>query len=627
MANVKFKRGAQSALNKYLYTYTGGDAVTAEEGCFYLTEDTNRLYIGKEMGTAQNSNIKAVPINQGAIPVDNVNGLPTPSAAIPGQFYYVVDGNILAVASQGQWVQINVNTNTDNYIDERQMTSTTDTANHTATITDILYNKNNSQIASEIDFIGANGFDVSVEPTYALAKKFIAGVKYYTLSGGVYTENTTVNSGNWPTTNNTYYIRRGYAVTLTPATYTLSASVASNNLTLSVSDGGSNTSSVTINHGNNISFSESNGTITLTGTDTNVDHIYSGTGNGPNTNVAYDSNGNIVTQTTHGFYVQVHNTNGATAGTAFDPQIKVGSVAAYQETVQFDNGVATLPVYTTTEVDNKIRLFNAMEYQGVAYNATFDESATNIKSGYVWMAGDTVTIGTGNNAQTAHAGDLIIASGTEESNGYILPANIDWDVITSGTQFDTQPTMDVSNTYSHGFAVGKTVVSGGTSILGAFQVAVNSTTAGAGQYLSATDEINGTTKVVRIVHNETNPTFTADTTNTDQNGANIAQASATAMGTTGRSFLSIPVPVLTYDDAGHITAITTYEYKVVDSHISITNSTLTATSSVTTQATITSQFQADGQNVTSTMNVNSETIKLSANSGALVMNIEWDTFN
>ena len=64
MANVMFKRGAQSDLAKYLST--GGSQ--AIDGAFYLTSDTNRLYVGKDLGSG---NIKAVPVNQGVITVES----------------------------------------------------------------------------------------------------------------------------------------------------------------------------------------------------------------------------------------------------------------------------------------------------------------------------------------------------------------------------------------------------------------------------------------------------------------------------------------------------------------------------------------------------------------------------
>lgn len=109
MANVAFKRGLESSLAKSLYNYAGADAVQVIEGTFYLTSDTNRLYIGKNV---DGKGVRAVPVNQGALPVPSVDSLPSAEAAIPGQFYYVTSSNILCVSSNGKWVQINPNTDT-----------------------------------------------------------------------------------------------------------------------------------------------------------------------------------------------------------------------------------------------------------------------------------------------------------------------------------------------------------------------------------------------------------------------------------------------------------------------------------------------------------------------------------
>ena len=98
MANnkVMFKMGPQANINAL---FNGG----ATNGTFYLTDDTNRLYIGK--------NGKAVAVNQGVIQVESVTELNSTEAEM-GQFYYVKDTNILCVRSGGKWVQINPDTDT-----------------------------------------------------------------------------------------------------------------------------------------------------------------------------------------------------------------------------------------------------------------------------------------------------------------------------------------------------------------------------------------------------------------------------------------------------------------------------------------------------------------------------------
>lgn len=621
MANVKFKRGSQAKLNKYLYTYTGSDAVQAEEGSFYLTEDTNRLYIGKEISTG---NIKAVPINQGAIPVSDVNHLPAPAAAIAGQFYYIVDNNILCVASEGQWVQINVNTNTDNYIDEIKTNASVATGTQTATIEEIYYNTSGANWNERINFIGDAGLSVSVTPNYSRARHYHAGTTYYVLDNGNYVAASTQPSNEQSVIASTYYIQRGYALTLTPPIYAISSAVNENSKTISLTVGdGTRNSTVDIQGGSNITVGQSGDTVTFNASDTTIQTVKAGSGNGPNTYEKYNSDGSAAaTLDTKGFYVQLTHTNNSKKGASFNPQIRIGGEAAYQVVRDFDNGIATLPVYTTTEVDNKFRLFNAMEYQGVVNSTQFGtirSSADTVKNGFVWMASEAISINTN---LTATAGDLIIASGTEDADGFIDPTNITWQIVTSGASFDTQPIMDNEATLAHGFRIGKSTAGGGTAYLGTFQIAVNSTDANATQYLAINDTVTGTTaktKIVRITHAETNPTTAAATaaTTTTQSAGTVATPSS----------FNIPVPVAEYDAAGHITGVTTYLYQVVDTHVSITGHTLTATSSVKTQATITDLFKADGQNITATMNINSETIALGADNGALVMNIEWDTFN
>ena len=93
MPNVGFKMGTQDALNKL---------TTVEEGIFYLTSDTNRLYIGK-------SGNKIAPVNEGVQTVAAVANLPTSESEgrITGAFYYATLENILCVWNGQSWVQIN----------------------------------------------------------------------------------------------------------------------------------------------------------------------------------------------------------------------------------------------------------------------------------------------------------------------------------------------------------------------------------------------------------------------------------------------------------------------------------------------------------------------------------------
>ena len=88
MANVMFKRGTQANLN----TLINGNGDRFVDGSFYLTTDTNRLYVAQSA-----SNL--VELNKSISIVDSVANLPgntgNPNAKVEvGQFYYVTGTNL-----------------------------------------------------------------------------------------------------------------------------------------------------------------------------------------------------------------------------------------------------------------------------------------------------------------------------------------------------------------------------------------------------------------------------------------------------------------------------------------------------------------------------------------------------
>ena len=121
--NIEFKSGSQANLNALIASGT------ATEGTFYLTTDTHRLYIGREVtaettgyGTGAvttpvsgGSKTIPIPINEGIATVDTIQDLNQVNAN-QGEFYYVAGPNILAVRSGAQWVQLNPDTNTNDTI-------------------------------------------------------------------------------------------------------------------------------------------------------------------------------------------------------------------------------------------------------------------------------------------------------------------------------------------------------------------------------------------------------------------------------------------------------------------------------------------------------------------------------
>lgn len=79
MANVLFKRGLSTNLT----------TATPVEGAFYLTTDTDKLYVGKRISEDE---VKIVELNRCIISVGKATDITSP---IADQFYYATDDNIL----------------------------------------------------------------------------------------------------------------------------------------------------------------------------------------------------------------------------------------------------------------------------------------------------------------------------------------------------------------------------------------------------------------------------------------------------------------------------------------------------------------------------------------------------
>lgn len=94
-----------------------------------------------------------------------------------------------------------------------------------------------------------------------------------------------------------------------------------------------------------------------------------------------------------------------------------------------------LNVYTTTEIDKKLRELNGMTYRG----AVPSDSVPILPSIGV-QSGDTYKIATAGEygGHQCKVGDLLIATGTEDSDGIIASDSIEWTYIPSGDDTDSQ---------------------------------------------------------------------------------------------------------------------------------------------------------------------------------------------
>ena len=577
MANVAFKRGLETSLAKSLYNYAGADAVQVTEGTFYLTSDTNRLYIGKSI---DGKGVRAVPVNQGALPVPSVDALPSAEAAIPGQFYYVSSSNILCVSSNGKWVQINPNTDTS------LSTRTTTGVVHTAggktfvQVSDVITDTASNSFVGQYGIEGSVGLEVTVtEVTDGLAK--------------------------YP------------VIKLTPSVYKVSAvvneSAASGKgaVDIVVNDDSADDvhkSTITFTAGNNVKItSGGTGKVTVTAEDTVLDQTQSSMG--------FDANGKLS--------VNIADTDGNTVTVDATPKIKLGNNATEYT---FNGAIATLPVYTKAEVDAIKRDLNAMHYKGTAKNGVLATTAS---------IGDTYKI-VGNDFQIAKSvvnnvndlsydiskaninlkhGDLIIATGTED-NGVITAATLKWDVVESGEQGYVNTTYRIVKASSgHGFEFQDR---NGNTTEAKFTVESNG-------YMSVTSTASGTENenIVLTLNHKEQSNIPAAVNKTA--GEKETQAKTQS--------LTFSVPVLSYDKAGHLTKVEYQEYTVVDTHVTVASKG-TLGSVTDGVATISHIIDIDSIEHIMQMQIASSSLKVSTSESTVdgkpvtkvTIDLEWGTF-
>lgn len=554
-ANVGFKVGSQETVDRILAGQAGYKAI---HGCFYLTQDSHRLYVGNEDETLS-------PVNEGIEYIETWNDLQNiaSNAAssvsgmkhLTGRFYYVGNRNILCVYNGTNWVQLNENSNTTLLDVTDSVTAASNVATVTTTIRDTVDGVNaNDSYSDAFTITGANGI---------------------TVTGS------------------------GKAITLTGDTYTLSsANVSGNNNQVNIhleSTNTNNDSNVTLAGGENVEVSQSNNTITIAAVDTT----------NASASISADS---------AGFTVTVTDSEGDHVDASIDPK-----VAWYTDSnpnsnttnsVSFDSGTATLDVYSRSAVDAKLEAVNAMTYKGtitssqISYNSSTDVTTITVGGQPITPSiGDTylvTTAGTYNGKVYQENSLLIIKakSGVTETNG-VLPANgYDCDIVAERYIQDTHYifnaiTGGVQLKASTGDPAGSLVVSSGDNYIN-----IAETSSG-----NATD---GYDKVLTVTHKDVTRTNTTNTA--------VSQGQMTSV--------TIPVVTAVASDAkGHVTGVTSGSYTLTDTNASLTgvaSTTSAYTNSdysagvINTQVTLT---QSDGtvQNQNDSFIVRSSTLNITNN--------------
>lgn len=440
MANdkVMFKRGSQANLA----------TATIVNGAFYLTSDTNRLYIGKDG--------KAVPVNQGVITVENVNAL-TSITAEQGQFYYAEAQNVLCIKSGNKWVQINPDT--DTAISKRAITSSANAEDNFVTVTDTVYQQTNGEgletpHASKFEVKGGAGVTVTVEEI---------------------TETVNDKTVSYP------------RLVITPAAYSLTATLnnVAGTVDMTMTNGSGATSTVTISKGDNVSFeSTEDNKFKISAEDTVLSSA----------SLGFNDAGNLTVT------VADSREMGNTVSASITPTIQYGveeDGSASDTKAKFDaNGNLLLSVYTATQIDNMIRGLDAMVYKGTITTLPGTDVSVSVGDTYK-VASDTNQIVI--DGVKARKGDIVIAKSGTETNG-VITGTIEWDLIPAGDDSMTDTLYKAVN-IENGIQLVEDNL--GAAIKGGIQIASNDYLTVSDEDVAVTGEKNLPYNKVTVAHKET----------------------------------------------------------------------------------------------------------------------------
>ena len=383
--NVLFLQGNQTKLNDLI---TNGGAT---EGAFYLTNDTHRLYVGRNNGT------KTIPVavNEGVVTVANVNALPT-SGINAGEFYYATTENILCVYNGQKFIQINTDQN--NIISS--LTNTVSATNNVATVKTEVKDDKNIAIDDTFQIQDSSGHTLITVTGDVIDLK----ADEYSLSSAVATENN-----------------------VSTATITLNSENTTDDTNVKIVAGDNITIAADGTNKFKISSSFHDTTIAQDGVAVSIEK--------------YSENASADVGKVQ---VTITDTNGKIyTGKSEAITYKVG-------TIDYVPG-STLPVYTKTEIDTRINGLNGMTYKGtVGASKTLPTNDVQVGDTYLVDADDAIALTTSNSyngtAITAGKGDLLIATGTE-TNG-VITSGLKWSYVPAGddAEHDTTYTWVSDNT-------------------------------------------------------------------------------------------------------------------------------------------------------------------------------------
>lgn len=455
MANVAFKRGLAANLP------TAGNAV---DGVFYLTTDTNRLYVG-------NADKNVVDLNR-YIKVVNSTAMLYPSTGVTneglaaGDFVWVSGGNMLLVCVdpngttlQNTWTQINPpDTDSDTKVTGLGITDTVDATNNKITIT-LTLDQTTTAVTGGKTYTSPSQKTASIELTKAELDSVLdhsVGIAPSAITGGG--AKITPN-GSGSNADEFVNLKPGENITIT---------VSGDDITVSAYD---------TKYDLSTSASTSTGVLKLTAKDnTETDSITFKSGNNAIA-VSSDAAGNIT-------YTHKAYTTTGTASTATDSTPTHGGKFTVIDGITADKGHVT--GYTTKEItlpsdNNTTYAISALTHDSKAKVRLTAGGTGSGTDDVVFAAGEDLTVTAANDvvtythkdygdlsastsAQTdktpAHGGSFLVVDGITASNGHITgyttkSVKLPTDLNTKNSEV----TVSVGSNASGGNAAGSIVVS------------------------------------------------------------------------------------------------------------------------------------------------------------------------
>lgn len=380
---VMFKLGTQAKIDEMITKKTGYSI-----GTFYLTKDSDRLYVGQATGLKLlNKSVQVVETEEGLTTLTASWG--ADKLSHKDDLAYISGKNILAYFNGTGWTQIN--------------------PDHNDQLKSVLVNVEDA----------TKGAKVTTEVEVGEITKSDA----FTITGANGAKVEKVDDSN--------------NIKVTGDTYTMAVNADKDNdvdidLTSSL---GQAASKVHIVGGNNVTISKgtADNTINIAAKDTTLSEgVASITSTGELTVEITDTAGKSVSpNVTLGAYLDdgFHAIGGNTTETK-----------------------SQWPVYTKRQVDDKFKTLNPMRYRGTLgssgqHNITADfnlvDGLTDVSAGDMFLVSGSAKYGTD---KTAKSGDILIASGTENNDGVFDSTHpITWNFIPSGDdqELDTQYTFTV----------------------------------------------------------------------------------------------------------------------------------------------------------------------------------------